>query len=113
MTPAELKARIAQIMHRSDLGAQLPNFVNDANERINRRFGTTLTVPADADPLPTGTDQLYLFAALVAGYEFLNNGDNARYYDEKWELEADRQNILQPGTVTDNYATDFPYMVGV
>lgn len=97
-------------MHRTDLGAQLPNFVNDANERINRRFGTALTVPVDTDPLPTGTDQLYLFAALASGYEYLNNGDNAKYYDGKWELEADRQNVLQPGTATDNYATEFPYM---
>jgi hypothetical protein len=113
MTPAELKTRIAQIMHRSDLGPQLDNFVNDANERINRRFGVALTVPADADPLPTGTDQLYLYAAITAAYEFLNNGDNARYYDQKWELEADRQNVLQPGTVTDNFATDLPFMVGV
>jgi hypothetical protein len=112
MTPADLKTRIAQITHRTDLGAQLDNFVNDANERINRRFGVSLTVPADADPFAEGIYLLYLFAALAAAYEHLNNGDNAAYYSNKWELEADRQNVLQPGTVTDNYATDLPYMMG-
>jgi hypothetical protein len=113
MTPAELKTRISQTLHRTDLGPQLDNFVADANERINRRFGVALTVPIDTDPLPEGTDQLYLYAAITAAYEFLNNGDNARYYDQKWELEADRQNILQPGTATDNFATEFPFMVGI
>jgi hypothetical protein len=113
MTPADVKTRISQILHRSDLAAQLPNWVNDANERINRRFGIELVVPADDAPLPAGTYQLYLFAGLVSGYEHLNNGDNARYYDGKWELEADRQNVLQPGTVTDNYAADPPFIAGV
>ncbi len=110
MTPADLKTRIAQITHRNDFGVQLDNFVADANLRINRRFGIALVVPADADPLPDGTYQLYLFAALTAAYEHLNNGDNARYYDQKWELEADRQNVLNPGTVTDNYAAEPPFI---
>lgn len=110
MTPADLKTRIADITHRRDLTQQLDKFVAEANERINRRFGITLTVPADADPLPAGTDQLYLYAGLTAAYEFLNNGDNARYYDQKWELEADRQNVLNPGTVTDNYAAEPPFI---
>lgn len=112
MTPADLKTRIAQITHRNDLGPQLNNFIADANERINRRFGVALVVPADGDPLPAGTEQLYLFAAVTSAYEFLNNGDNARYYDQKWELEADRQNVLQPGTVTDNYAAEPPFIAG-
>lgn len=113
MTPAELKSRVAQTLHRTDLTAQITNFLADAQERINRRFGTELTVPADDVPFPDGTPLLYFYATLQGAYEFLNNGDNARYYAQAWELEGDRQNVLQPGTVTDNYAAEPPFIVGV
>ena len=112
MTPQELYAKIATTLHRSDLTTTIPLFVQDANERINRRFGTALTVPADTAPLPTGCDLLYFYAAMQGAYEYLNNGDNARYYAQSWELEADRQNVLQPGTVTDNFALEPPYIKG-
>lgn len=112
MTVTELKARIAQTLHRPDMATQIPNFISDAQERINRRFGVALAVPADADPLPDGTGLLYFYAAMQGANEFLNNGDNARYYSELWELEADRQNVLNPGTVTDSYATEPPFIIG-
>jgi hypothetical protein len=113
MTANELITRVAQIMHRADLGAQLPNWVADATRRINRRFGIELPVPVNGDVLPVGTEDLFLWAALTQGYEHLNNGDNAKYYDQKWELEADRQNVLSPGSVTDNYAAAPPFIAGV
>jgi hypothetical protein len=39
---------------------------------------------------------MFLYSALQAAYEHLNNGDNANYYKDAFELEADRQNVLQP-----------------
>lgn len=110
MNIADLKLRIAQIAHRTDLGPQLDNFIADALDRINRRFGVALALPSGTDPLPEGTDLLWLYASLVSCYTFLNNGDNARSYDAAWELEADRQNVLNPGTVLDNYEAAAPNM---
>lgn len=112
MTPAELKTRVAQTLHRSDLTLQINNFVLDAQERINRRFGVALALPADNDQLPEGTALIYFYATLQGAHEFLNNGDNARYYAQAWELEADRQNVLSPGTATDQFAAAPPVIIG-
>jgi len=109
MTLQDLKDRIAAILHRSDLTPQMDNFIADAQQRIERRFGIVL--PA-IDPIPAGTETLFLTASLQSGYEHLNNGDNAGYYNQRWELEADRQNVLNPGTVTDNYAAEPPAIIG-
>ena len=109
MTLSEIYTKIAQTLHRSDLVAVIPSFVVDALERINRRFGTVITL---TDPTPAGTDLLFFYAAMQAAHEYLNNGDNARYYADAWEKEADRQNVLQPGTVTDNYAAEPPFVQG-
>jgi hypothetical protein len=109
MTLQELKDKIASILHRTDLTASMDGFIQDAQYKIERRFGIVL--PA-IDPIPTGTELLFQLWALQSAYEFLNNGDNATYYHDRAELEADRQNVLQPGTVTDNYAADLPVIIG-
>lgn len=109
MTLAQLKTRIADILHRTDLSAQMDNFIDDARLKIERRFGVVL---AAIDPIPAGTENLFIYSALQSAYEHLNNGDNAIYCHERFELEADRQNVLNPGTITDNYATEPPVMIG-
>jgi hypothetical protein len=110
MTLDDLKDRIAAILHRSDLTAQMDNFISDAQFKIERRFGILLP---SIDPLPAQTEMLFLYSALESAYEHLNNGDNAKYYFDKFELEADRQNVLNPGTVTDNFATEPLVIIGV
>lgn len=119
MTLQELQQRIASILHRSDLTMQLPNFTDDARLKIERRFGIRFT---SIDPIPDQTEMLFLYAGLQSAYEHLNNGDNAVYYHDRFELEADRQNVLNPGTVTDIYTTtddtgavvlDPPFIAGV
>lgn len=114
MTFGELKTRLAAIAHRSDLAAQLPNFVNDAREKINRRFGMALVAfvaDTDTNEVLTNWPQLYLYAALQSLYEYLNNGDNAVYYGELWKTEAASQNINAASTSTDKYASQPPVIV--
>ena len=112
MTLNDLITRVAQTTHRTDLTALVPAWAQDATERINRRFGVTLVMGAATDPLPA-PDLIYLFATMQAAYEYLNNGDNAQAYSTKWELECDRQNVLNPGSVLDNYAAAPPYIMKV
>jgi hypothetical protein len=109
MTLQDLKDRIAAILHRSDLTSQMDNFVSDAQLKIERRFGIRF---ASIDPIPDQTEMLFLYAALQSAYEYLNNGDNAVYYQDRFELESDRQNVLNPGTETDNYAAETPFVTG-
>ena len=112
MTPSALKTRIAQVTHKSDLTGQMDNFLADALAKINERFGVALVQPTDNVDYPTGTDLLFLYAALVSAYEFTHNADAAAYYNEKYELWADRLNVLNPGTDADNYAAECPFITG-
>jgi hypothetical protein len=109
MTYDELIARMASIAHRKDLDAQLPNFVADANEKINRRFNLALESPSPAvqtNTVLTTWPLLYLYSGMQSLYEHLNNGDNASYYRQAWEQEADRQNITLSSTDTDPWTVD-------
>lgn len=109
MTYTELEAQIISVMHRSDLAGTVHQFVSDAVRRIERRFGMELDT---TDPtIPAGVEDLLLFAGLTSGYESLNDGDNASYYNSRFELEADRQNITNPGGFLDLYP-DGPYVGG-
>ena len=111
MTPAEMKVRIAQVMHRNDLSAQMVNFLNDATERINRKFGVALVLPADDQPLPA-PDTLYLYAALQSGYEFTNNGENAVFASQRFEQECRAQFMTGNGSGTDQFAGVTPAVIG-
>jgi hypothetical protein len=114
MDNLQLQQRLAGLAHRSDLTNQLPLFIEDARERINRRFALQL-VPLNSD---TDTNDvlsnyplLYVYASAQSMYEYLNNGDNAMYYDNLWERECDRQNVLNPYTVTDHYTLTNPPVI--
>ena len=107
MTLNDLITRIEQTTHRTDLASLVPTWAADATERINRRFGVNLVL---ADPLPA-PDLIYFYATMQAAYEYLNNGENAQTYSTKWELECDRQNVLNPGSALDNYASAPPYIM--
>ena len=119
MNYGQLKARIASTMHRSELlTTQVPNFVADATVRINNRLGLGLApLVADDDTNPVLTDSylLYLYAGLQAGYEFLNNGDNAEYYGRRFEATADIVNVTGNDASTDPYlaAGVPPFILGV
>jgi hypothetical protein len=102
MTPAQMKARIAQVMHRDDLGDQMANFMADATEKINRKFGVALVLPADDKPLPA-PDMLYLYAGLQAGFEFANDGDNAVFASDRFAQEAAAQFLTGNGSATDQF----------
>jgi hypothetical protein len=103
MTPAQMKTRIAEVMHRNDLTGQMANFMADAMERINRKFGVALVLPADNEPLPA-PDLLFLYAGLQAGYEFTNNGENAVFASDRFEQECRGQFLTGNGSATDQFA---------
>ena len=109
MTYDELIARMAAIAHRTDLTSQMQNFVNDANEKINRRFGLALVSPspsAQTNDVLTSYPLLYLYGAMNSLYNYLDNQDNSRYYEMKLNQEFDEQNVTSPGTVTDTWTID-------
>jgi hypothetical protein len=106
-----LQNRLAGIAHRKDLTAQIPLFVEDARERINRRFSLELqplSTQSSTNDVLTNFPLLYVYAAASSMFEYLNNGENAIYYDQKWETECARQNVLNPYTSTDHYTADEP-----
>ena len=99
MDYGQLKARIASDLHRTDLGAQIPDFIESARIMINSRFDTSLaafTSDSDTNDVLTQVPELYIYAALCEGYTWLHNGDAMATYLQKWEMLADRQNITNP-----------------
>jgi len=111
-TATDIKNRIAQVMHRTDLGTQLDNFLNDALERINRDFGVSLVLPPTGQPLPA-SDLLFLYAGLQAGYEYTNDGDNAIYAAKRYQEEVSWEGMTNTGKPTDQFAGEPPVIVGV
>ena len=103
MTYDQLITRLADISHRNDLGAQMANFVADANGTINRRFGVNLVAPSHTVDVPVATEQLYLFAALESLYQYTANLDSAEYYRGQFADHANRQGMLS-GLDTDEFA---------
>ena len=96
MIYSELKTMLASLSHRSDLSARMGMYSGNATECINRRFGLALApLVADGDTNPVLTECLflYIFAAMQALNEDLNNGENAIYYSNRFNQEADNQNI--------------------
>ena len=89
--------RLAQTAHRNDLSAQMPNFMNDATERINRRLTLALTLdttqPDSTNSVLTDQPMLYYYAGLQSLYEFVNEGDNAMTANERYEDEISRYNV--------------------
>jgi hypothetical protein len=108
MNYTDLVARMASIAHRNDLESQMPNFVADANEKVNRRFNLAMVSPSptvDTNAVLSLWPLLYLYSGLQSLYEHLNNGDNATYYRQAWEQEADRQNVTLYSPETDMWTS--------
>jgi len=112
MTPAEMKTRLAQTLHRSDLTGQMGNFMADAMERINRDFQVSLVLPSDSMPLPAA-DLLFYYAALQSAFEYLNDGDNAMYAGKRYEQEVSWEGVSNTGKPTDQFSGLPPIIVGV
>lgn len=109
MNYTELQARVLGIAHRGDLVAQMEGFASDANEKINRRFSLALVAPSTTNAtneVLTSYPLLYVYAALTSLYDYLDNTDDADRYQEKWNIEADAQNVSQSGAVTDPWTID-------
>ena len=114
MNYADLKTRLSMTCHRVFKDTEYFSFTADATERINRRLNLQLVTPvadADTNEVLTAYPLLYVYAALIAAYEHLNNGDNATYYEQAWQEECAGQNITQAAS-TDPYATEPPVMKG-
>ena len=110
MLISELKTRIAQVMHRTDLTPQMGNFVADAYERVNRRFGTSFAVGADTDALPA-PDLLFLWPALQSANEFIRNGDDAVWAGQQFVNEANQQNITGGDSTVNPYPEGEPPVI--
>jgi hypothetical protein len=96
MNYAQLRAKVARDLHRSDLSGDIPDFINAARVRINERFGTdypVLVLDTDTNESLTEHPNIWRYASLVEGYLFLHNGSAAETYDGRYIEASDRLNI--------------------
>ena len=107
MNNGELKTKLLNWSHRSDLASEVQGFINGATERINQRFGTKYNaMSADADSNQTLADHgetLYFYAAARELNVYIQDMDTAARFDELFDKEASRMNIhvRLDGWVTD------------
>lgn len=95
MNYLELKNRLIAISHRTDLVSEVPNFISDCNTRLNVRFSMAnpmFTSDSETNLILTEQPQLYITGSLQALYEFVNNGDNAIYYNQRFIDECNNAN---------------------
>jgi hypothetical protein len=115
MNYSELTARMASLLHRSDLTASMVDFVGDATAKVNARWGlqlAPLVLPDDTNEVLTDSPLVYLYWAMESAYLHLNDGDNATTYGDLATTMASQQNITAAKTSTDPYlaAGEPPYM---
>jgi hypothetical protein len=101
MNYLQLVDKIVAVSHRKDLRAQVPQFVEDAQQQINDRLGLAL-VPfnagTDTDPVLTEQPLLYFYPAMKSLYENIIEFETATYYDNLFQRQADAFYITAPGT---------------
>lgn len=88
-----LAGRIPAITHRDDLTAQMQSFIDAGNERINMRLGLDNPTPNSVDPdsaVLTDYFNMFLYASIIAAYEFINELDMALYYTQLFNGEIDK-----------------------
>ncbi len=104
MLVSELKAFVAHTAHRSELvDSDLQSFVDQASDKVFLRFGCTIAVTPDSAVIPAGTEQIMKSLSLQACYEFLINGEMARYYEQQAMALCDAATISGGATVLDLY----------
>jgi hypothetical protein len=120
MNYGDLKTRITGILHRPDLVPKYDDFALDATERVNARFGTAFPtllldtdtnavleapIPLPGEPAQPTAGQLYVCGMLEAAYLFLNDGENAMTYSQRFDAAANQVSMagkipeLDPYTV--------------
>lgn len=84
MTKEELRTKLLTMSHRNDLADVVDFFIGDAEELIETRFNVTIEDESWLEQFPL----LYTYGAMVSLYEYIKQGDDARYYKERWDEVA-------------------------
>ena len=99
MNRGQLKQRLIDESHRTDLATMLDQFVNDAEQKINHRFSLELSTSADTDINYILRDHylLYLYPAMRSLNLHIKDVDEALRWNELWRQEASEMNINNLG----------------
>jgi hypothetical protein len=109
MNYGDLKTRVAAELHRDDLTAEIPAFIETARQRIQVRFGYTLaqfTADGDENDVLDEHPDLYLFAATSAGYLWTHNAEASAHYGSEFERLANQILVTNPGSVLNPYKNE-------
>ena len=96
MNYGELKSQIATWAHRNDFTAVIPSFVEQVTQRLNRRFGITLTPlvnDVDTNLILDNNPTLYLYGCLRQGAIYTHDQPATEAYNALYNIEVDRMNI--------------------
>ena len=88
MTKTELRTKLLTMSHRNDLADVVDFFIGDAEELIETRFNVTITDENGTNSWLQQFPLLYSYGALASLYEYIKQGDDARFYKERWDEVA-------------------------
>lgn len=111
MNYGELKAQIESWSHRTDLEEKIPEFIQNAGQRIGRRFGVMpfpMVLDTDTNSVLDVHSDLYLYASLREMMIFTENAPAAQAYETLYQAEVKQMNINYRGLDWD--ACDGPVM---
>jgi len=114
MNYGELKAQVEAWSQRSDLGPKMGEFVQNASQRLGRRFGVMpapLVADSDTNSLLTTHSNLYLYATLREQAAYTHNVEAVQAYEMLYQTEVSDMNINYRGLDWDS--CDSPVMTPV
>lgn len=100
MNYGEIKAQIDQWTHRSDLTAEVPQFIYNVSQRLGRRLGvmpSPLIADTDTNSILTTHPLLYLYGSLREVGIFTENVDMVQAYEMLYQAEVKELNINYRG----------------
>ena len=110
MNRAEIKNKIAEWSHRTDLTGQLDVFVDNATQRLNNRLGLALTLSGNSGENIISRDypNIYIYAGLREMAIYVRDRVAANDYDQLYQAEVAQLNITAE---SEGFTDDVPTML--
>ena len=94
MNRAEIKNKIAEWSHRSDLTGQLDTFVDNTTSRLNNRLGLALTLLDNGDNIISRDyPMIYIYGGLREMATYVRDRTAMADYEQLYQDEVSRLNV--------------------
>ena len=110
MNRAEIKSKIAEWSHRTDLTGQLDVFVDNTTSRLNNRLGLALTLTGNSGENIISRDypMIYIYGGLREMATYVRDRTAMQDYEQLYQSEIANLNI---NAESEGFTNDTPTML--